>query len=463
MMPPPSLPRHFGHSASIAGALLAATAAAAGTPCPPLPEPRQIRYEERYPPQPDGCPTSLAGRLKSIPIGAARLDIGGEWRVRLEATDVPDFGTAGARDRAVLSRLLLHANLRASDDIRLFMQAGSFLGSRRLGTGPTDVSRLDLAQGFVELNQHRGATTATLRLGRQEMAFGSSRLVSIRESPNIRRAFDGARLGIAHGRLRLDGVWLRPVRLHPGVFDDASDGNEQLYGVYGSFGSGNGAGLDLYWLGLERRSARFAAGTGREVRHSLGARLFGQAGPLDWDIEPVLQTGRFASGHIRAWTLASNLGYRLSALPGRPRLGLKADIASGDRDPDDRVLQSFNPLYPRLPYFTEAGLAVPSNIMDLHPSLTLDIATGGRLTLGANLLWRHRREDAVYVPPFLPGLPAVLGSRFIGTQWEAGTEWRLARGVEFKFYLVRLSASTSLTSLGARSGSFGATSIGFRF
>ena len=147
----------------------------------------------------------------------------------------------------------------------------------------------------------------------------------------------------------------------------------------------------------------------------------------------------------------------------RPRLGLKADIASGDRDPHDRVLQSFNPLYPRLPYFTEAGLAVPSNVMDLHPSITLDIAPGGRLTLGADLLWRHRREDAIYVPPFLPGLPATPGSRFIGTQWETGTEWRLARGVEFKLYLVRFSASISLTSLGARSGTFSATSLGYRF
>ena len=36
------------------------------------------------------------------------------------------------------------------------------------------------------------ALNPTLRIGRQEMSYGSSRLVSVREGPNVRRSFDGA-------------------------------------------------------------------------------------------------------------------------------------------------------------------------------------------------------------------------------------------------------------------------------
>ena len=34
----------------------------------------------------------------------------------------------------------------------------------------------------------------SFRLGRQEMGFGVSRLVGIREGPNVRRSFDAARI-----------------------------------------------------------------------------------------------------------------------------------------------------------------------------------------------------------------------------------------------------------------------------
>ena len=43
----------------------------------------------------------------------------------------------------------------------------------------------------------------------------------------------------------------------------------------------------------------------------------------------------------------------------------KADIASGDRDPDYADLQTFNPLFPRGSYFNESALIGPDNFVDL--------------------------------------------------------------------------------------------------
>lgn len=407
----------------------------------------------------------LSFNLLAARAVAGRLQFGGEWRLRFEAADQPEFGLGPPRDRAALNRLLLNTDLALDDHVRIHVELGSFLASRSPAAAPTDVSRLDLAQAFVELSGTLGSSRISLRAGRQEIALGSSRLVSVRESPNIRRAFDGLRLGAQTGRFRIDALWLRPVALSPGVFDDRTDQNEQLRGLYAQLKLPGGPddSLDVYWLVYDRRAARFAGGVGREQRHSLGLRLHGDARGFDWDVEPVLQMGRFGTGRLQAWTLASDFGFRPAGVALAPRFGLKADIASGDGNPQDDVLRTFNALYPRLPYFTEAGLAVPANIMDLHPSVSLVPHHGLVMTLGANFLWRHRRTDAVYVPPLLPALPPTPGSRFVGVQWEVNAVWKTARGLEYKAYFVQFDAGPGNRAAGGRSGRFLAGSVAYRF
>src|SRR5438105_12903233 len=78
--------------------------------------------------------------------------------------------------------------------------------------------------------------------------------------------------------------------------------------------------------------ARFDQGSAHEVRHTLGPRLWGHPGPWDYNVEVVYQLGTFGQGQIHAWTAASDTGYTLRTVPWQPRLGLKADIISGDRN-----------------------------------------------------------------------------------------------------------------------------------
>lgn len=48
------------------------------------------------------------------------------------------------------------------------------------------------------------------------------------------------------------------------------------------------AGLDLYLLDYDARSARYVQGSAHERRLSVGARSSGQLGPWDWNWEAVL-------------------------------------------------------------------------------------------------------------------------------------------------------------------------------
>jgi hypothetical protein len=63
----------------------------------------------------------------------------------------------------------------------------------------------------------------------------------------------------------------------------------------------------------------------------------------DFDYEGLWQFGTFGSADIRAWTVASETGYRFPNVPLKPRFSLKADVSSGD-DPRTNTLGTFNPL-----------------------------------------------------------------------------------------------------------------------
>ena len=241
------------------------------------------------------------------------------------------------------------------------------------GRVPTDRDDLDLHQAFFDARTPHGATATklTLRAGRQEMAYGSQRLISVRESPNNRLAFDAVRVltrSASGGRMRGLGSRSKLTR----AFLTTSELRKPLSGaaiVTGPLPFIPGLNADFYYLGLSRENATFARGTADELRHSLGTRLFGKHGALDWNFEFVGQFGSFGNDDILAWTAASDTGWTFADAPAKPRVFLRADIASGDHGGSN--LGTFNPLFPRGAYFNEASLIGPQNLMDLQPGVEL--------------------------------------------------------------------------------------------
>src|SRR5262249_37708820 len=154
-----------------------------------------------------------------------------------------------------------------------------------------------------ELSREIAGMHTGVRIGRQELTLGTSRIVSLRDSPNIRRAFDGVHAFQDRGAVRLDAFWLRPITIETGVFDDRSHTDGQLWGAqlsapHAPWVSGQ---LELYYLDYQRDDAHFAAASAQEHRRSLGLRWFGTRAALDWNLEALGQTGDFAGGSIRAW------------------------------------------------------------------------------------------------------------------------------------------------------------------
>jgi hypothetical protein len=297
---------------------------------------------------------------------------------------------------------MLHAGTHWDDRFRLFVQLKSGLeAGREGGPRPTDEDRFDRHQAFFDFHPAAAdGVSWVFRVGRQELAFGSSRLISFREGPNVRPAFDGVRGTWRRAGWTIDVQAAAPVQTRVGAFAAGPDRGQRLWGVYavGLPPALPGGCIDPYVLGLRRAAARFDQGTAREERQSFGARLRGQHRNWDYNTEAVVQTGRFGDAAIAAWTLATDTGFTWTGVPLSPRLGLKANIASGDRDPENGGRQTFNALFPRGAYFSESGLVGPANFMDLHPSVTVNLTRRPTFSADADFFWRESRRDVSTVP-----------------------------------------------------------------
>ena len=386
-------------------------------------------------------------------MGTGQLQWDASLRFRGMYYDPARFGIGGSEDGYGLLRALASATY-VEDNWQARVQLGVHAENGKAGgPGRTDRSALDVQQAYWRWQ--RGGFH--LQLGRQEAGYGSSRLLSVRDGPNIRLAFDGARVGWKGRSGTLELMALRPLENRPGALDDRGEHGAHLWGAYATTARGRGAGQwDLYLLDYRRDGARFAAGSGTERRQTLGARWFGQAGALDWNSELVAQGGelRTTAGTlaIHAWTLATDTGWRWTDLPLQPRLGLKADIASGDGNLHDGRLGTFNALFPKSAYFSEASLLAPANLMDVQPTLTLRLHDALTTELGVQMAWKHRLADAVYTTPApLVALPdSAGGARRIGTQYKSETRWQASEHWQWQLQLAWVDAGPALKQAGGR-------------
>jgi hypothetical protein len=266
------------------------------------------------------------------------------------------------------------------------------------------------------------------------------------------------------GPVRTHAILLLPVETDPGVLDDEPEHGQWLWGAYATAVLSSTIGFDLYYLGLRRPDAELAQGTALELRHSIGARIFGEALGFDYDFELVYQLGSFGVGRINAWTVASDIGFTIEQWHMRPRIAVSANVTSGDRDPNDPDLQTFNPLFPKDAYFSEASLIGPLNHIDVQPTLDLHLLDELVATLEWDVFWRQSRADAVYrisTTPVVPGDSSR--ARYVGNQAAVKIAWEIDANLALFATYVHFFAGTFLSESGfGRDIDFIATWIALR-
>jgi hypothetical protein len=464
--------RYFQTWAVLSGLLWINAVAAETELKPEVPSIKSFRYEEDYAYLKDKSKRSDFWdpvKYMPLPLPESYLSVDGELRERYQNIGNYDFGlTDKKNDDYVLQRVLLHADLLISPYFRSFIQFGShYAFGKQNEKTPVEENHLDLQEAFGEFNLPLGDYKLRVRGGRQEMNFGSERLVSLRNNPNIRRSFDAVRVGLVRDKLKLDAFYAVPLELRQGVFDDDADPKQSFWGMYAvlnkPFGI-NDFNIDAYYLGLDKAEVAYTQGTATEHRHSIGARLWGKPKPWDYNFEFVYQFGSFGDADIQAWTAASDTGYRWSNVALTPRLGLKADIISGDNNPNDHTLRTFNPLFPKLAYFSESALIVPANLFNVFPYLDLELMDDVDFTIGWDFLWRYSTHDAFYTNPFEPLAGTEQShSRYIGSELTLEIAWKLNRNIEINTAYVHLFSGKTLSVAGANDVDFFMLMGSYRF
>ena len=422
------------------------------------------RFEEDHSrTSPEPGETGLSGRLKHVQVGDGYVSFGGEIRERLDAYDAPGFGLGSAKDSYGLHRILLHADLHAGERVRVFLQLGMHSSSGKAKIGPSDKGGTDLQNAFVDLVAD-AQKRFQIRVGRQDLILNSAqRFVSVREGPNMRQSFDGASLRWSGSNLRIRGFVTKPVKYKTGRFDDSADDTQRFFGADATYSIDEANTIQVYALELDRDQVTFGGTMANERRRSLGGRWAGKHGQFDHDVEALHQGGTFGDRAIRAWALAASAGYTLRQA-WSPRLGLEYDAGSGDGDPNDGRLGTFNPMFPKGPFFDPSSLNSWANLRLARASFSVAPSKALSLSFSVSQRWRQSTSDAVYIQPYVP-LAATLGNpaRRVGEEYEFNLSWQTNRHLVVLFQALHASAGPAIRLAGGRPVNFAMVTTQLRF
>src|SRR5258708_2188897 len=134
----------------------------------------------------------------------------------MDVTDDHDvaLGIENAQD-ALGGIYMLHSDWHLGPHFRAFVQLKSGLESSRAGgPRPIDEKKLDFEAAFFEARTS-GKNWIALRVGRQELNYGSGRLISVREGPNVRQSFDGFKVMSTIGSCEGEALPERPYLCKP--------------------------------------------------------------------------------------------------------------------------------------------------------------------------------------------------------------------------------------------------------
>jgi hypothetical protein len=391
-----------------------------------LPTFRGLRFDEDYTSlKNDSVEKNFYNKLKFISINksaSVHLSIGGEIRQEFDAFKNEDWGIKRlGQNNFHLQRYNLHADLHIGNHFRFFSQLRSALqNGRKDGPRPIDQDNMNVQNLFAEYSLMQSTNQKLyVRFGRQEMFFGSQRLIALRDGPNLRFAFDAARIGYHKNNVVVDAIAASDIIVNTGIFDNKRTKKINLWGLYSSinFKSMPNTSIDLYYLGIHRPTVRYEEGAGKEARQSAGARLWNKSATFNYDVETVIQWGKFNSRSILAWTASSSIAYTINPAKKQATLiGLKTDVISGDGRLNDGKLGTFNALYPKAGYFGFDPQVGPANLIDIHPFFIQQINKKLSFQLDAVMNWRYSLKDGIYRPSGAFNLPGGSSkNRYIGT------------------------------------------------
>ncbi len=279
------------------------------------------------------------------------FSFGGEERIRYMNED--DSRLTGKDNSYDLIRTRLFGDLWYKDLFRVYVE---FLDAQdensRLAPLTIDVDRSDLLNAFVDVKLGTvDDNPVYFRIGRQELIYGSERLITSFDWANTLRTFQGVKTTYRSEKLDIDAFYVQPVIPDPGHFDSVDD-HQGFAGLWTTYRPAKDQTLDLYALNLDSskpvavKAFALPGGRGGYNVTTLGARTYGEQNGLLWDFEGMYQCGEFTNRSISADAYAAGLGWHFADLPTNPSFWVYNEFASGSHNGTRGDYGTFNQLFP---------------------------------------------------------------------------------------------------------------------
>ena len=349
----------------------------------------------------DPCERNFVERLKRIHLNDCLMfSTGGSYWYRY--MDEHNSRLTTVDNEYTQHRLRLYGDVSYSDWLRVY---GEYLYGDSFGETlaplPIDVDRGDLLNMFadVKLFEYQ-CKPVYVRGGRQELLYGSQRLITPLEWANTRRTFDGVKVFRQGEKWDYDAFWVQPV-IPNGTNFNAPDEHQNLVGSWLTYRREKGEFLDFYYLALNNSNSVTQQGIVRAPfhNHTFGSRWAGDEDGWLWDFEGMLQIGEQNHSDLLAGAATAGLGRNWKEAALNPTAWIYYDYASGDGDPTAGDAHTFNQLFAFGHYYMGwMDLIGRQNIHDVNAHLYLYPAPWITVWGQYHHFWLDQSTDALYNP-----------------------------------------------------------------
>lgn len=335
------------------------------------------------------------------------FSLGGEERLRYMDDNGGYEIFTGRHNAYELIRSRVYGDLWFRDVFRVYAEMqDSRIANSSLPPLPSDVDHADVLNLFADLKLFSvNQQPAYVRVGRQELYFGSQRLISQSDWNNVLRTFQGTRAFWLGKDWNVDAFWVQPVLTRP-LSPDPPDHNQNFSGLWLTYRphppQSKQQNIDLYYLDLDNQNPGVASGQGGILGgyniRTVGSRYAGDYANYLWDFEAMYQFGSWSNQRDSAAAATAGLGYQFADRKLNPQFWMYNDWASGDQNPGTgHTHGTFNQLFPwGHNYFGYLDLVGRQNIDDLSTQVAFYPAKWIYSSVQYHVFHLDSARDALY-------------------------------------------------------------------
>lgn len=400
------------------------------------------------------------------------------WEIRDNNFDFNDAVNAPTDDNWFLQKARLGLKLSPTPWLRMY---GQIQDSREINSDRPDFPNqlgaegddsIDLRQAWIELGNPK-EFPLTLRAGRQTLQYGDERLVGSFDWNNIGRTFDAVKL-----RWEQQSGWVElftssvvvPTRgqynqsdlfngnetdrqqIFSGLYAECNALSFQSTGVYvyhlhendsAKYQNNDRGDTNFFTLGTRWKSKPGAFAKSEDVmskdKDGKAVTLPGEKPPvgLDYTFEGAFQTGNVRGQDLAAFAVHGDVGYTLNSA-WLPRFAIGYSFGTGDDEPGDREIQTFQNLFPtNHKFYGQMDLFSWQNVHDLEFDFKISPLRNVTLRADYHAFWLESTEDFWYrangtatVRPL--NLTSRNAGNYVGSEIDFIATWRVNKALELE-------------------------------